>query len=185
MLDDYGFETFEENEFPLAYLIMFRTYGTWLHGDERTSICRSNGERPGTVRLDPNVPLEQAMMKKMLEDPVVLNRHQRQAVAEAIDELCGKRGYGLRARNVRTTHVHSVVSAARSPERIADAMKAFATKRLRELGLIGHAAKVWSRGRSRRYLWKPAHVEAAINYVLYCQGDVPFELDERIQEPHR
>ena len=25
----------DDNEFPLAYLITFRTYGTWLHGDER------------------------------------------------------------------------------------------------------------------------------------------------------
>ncbi|HMT07731.1 MAG TPA: hypothetical protein PKA82_06975 [Pyrinomonadaceae bacterium] len=23
---------FDENEFPLGYLITFRTYGTWLHG---------------------------------------------------------------------------------------------------------------------------------------------------------
>ena len=26
---------FDDNEFPLAYFISFRTYGTWLHGDER------------------------------------------------------------------------------------------------------------------------------------------------------
>ena len=33
MLDEYGFELYEENEFPLAYLLTFRTFGTWLHGD--------------------------------------------------------------------------------------------------------------------------------------------------------
>jgi hypothetical protein len=33
MLDDYGFEIYEENEFPIAYLLTFRTFGTWLHGD--------------------------------------------------------------------------------------------------------------------------------------------------------
>ena len=35
MLDEYGFEQFEQNSFPLAYLITFSTYGTWLHGDDR------------------------------------------------------------------------------------------------------------------------------------------------------
>jgi hypothetical protein len=33
-LDEYGYERWEENTFPLAYLLTFRTYGTWLHGDE-------------------------------------------------------------------------------------------------------------------------------------------------------
>jgi hypothetical protein len=33
MLDDYGFEIYEENEFPIAYLLPVRTFGTWLHGD--------------------------------------------------------------------------------------------------------------------------------------------------------
>lgn len=32
MLDEYGFEIYEENEFPIAYLLTFRTFGTWLHG---------------------------------------------------------------------------------------------------------------------------------------------------------
>jgi hypothetical protein len=40
MLDDYGFEIYEENTFPLAYLITLRTFGTWLHGDERGSVSR-------------------------------------------------------------------------------------------------------------------------------------------------
>ena len=28
---------FDDNEFPLAYFISLRTYGTWLHGDVRGS----------------------------------------------------------------------------------------------------------------------------------------------------
>ena len=31
---------FERNEFPLAYLITVRCYGTWLHGDERLTVDR-------------------------------------------------------------------------------------------------------------------------------------------------
>ena len=82
------------------------------------------------------------------------------------------------AINVRTNHAHAVVSAQMKPERIADAFKAFATKKLREENLVNKELKIWSRGRSRRYLWKPRHVELAINYVLYGQGDIPFEIDD-------
>ena len=112
---------------------------------------------------------------------MILDKHQRSSVTEAIQRLCSDRKYNLHALNVRTNHVHAVISAPTKPERIADAMKAFATKRLRELGLVGATERVWSRGRSRRYLWKPIQVEAAVNYVLYCQGDVPFETDDWVR----
>jgi len=175
MLDDYGFEIYEENAFPIAYLITFRTYGTWLHGNERTSVNRSNGQGRGTVKLDRNMPLEAAMREEMDRPPFILDRAQRKVVRAAIEELCEKRRYTLYAVNVRTNHAHSVVGVQTNPERVADALKANSTRRLRELGHIEPDQRVWSRGRSRRYLWKPRHVEAAIQYVLYEQGDISFE----------
>lgn len=100
----------------------------------------------------------------------------RIVVDNSIRELCERRGYGLKASHVRTNHAHVVLSAAQKPERIVDALKANATKALRENGLINTETKVWSRGRSRRYLWKPRHVMAAIEYTLHGQGD--FEMPE-------
>jgi hypothetical protein len=38
--------------------------------------------------------------------------------------------------------------------------------------------KTWSRGGSRRYLWKERHVSLAIEYVLYGQRDIPFEIED-------
>lgn len=38
VFDDHGFEIYENNDFPRAYLITIRTYGTWLHGDRRYSV---------------------------------------------------------------------------------------------------------------------------------------------------
>jgi hypothetical protein len=46
---------FDDNEFPLAYLISFRTYGTWLHGDNRGSTSRKQNKY-GTPRIAPNLP---------------------------------------------------------------------------------------------------------------------------------
>ena len=178
MLDDYGFEIYEENQFPLAYLITIRTFGTWLHGDERNSVDRHGKNIYGTVGIAPNQKLKEIMQSELKQPAIILNELQRSSVESAITELCEQRKYYLQAINVQTNHAHAVVSAQMKPERIADAFKAFATKKLREENLVNNELKIWSRGRSRRFLWKPRHVELAIDYVLYGQGDIPFEIDD-------
>jgi hypothetical protein len=57
MLDDYGFETYQNSEFPLAYLVTIRTFGTWLHGDERNSVDRHGKNIYGTPDIVPNQKL--------------------------------------------------------------------------------------------------------------------------------
>ena len=174
MLDDYGFEIYEENTFPLAYLITFRTYGTWLHGNQRSSVQRSRDKRFKSIRIDPNVPLEEKMLEEMKQPAFILTESQRDHVRIAIEKVCAYRRYSLHALNVRTNHGHTVVSKAVKPEKIVNDFKVYATRRLREHNEVSSTAKVWSRGASTRYLWKPRHVEAAVDYVLYSQGDVPF-----------
>lgn len=169
--DEYGFEVWEENAFPLAYLVTYRTFGTWLHGDERSSVRRDGWNKYGTPRIPSNDRLETWMFEEMKAPPFILNDEMRSTVEQAVRELCIRRGYGLSAVNVRTNHVHAVISAAKKPERIIDALKANGTKLLRQAMLVDRDTRVWSRGRSRRYLWKPRHVQAAIEYTLYGQGD--------------
>ena len=57
------------------------------------------------------------------------------------------------------------------------AFKANATRALREQNLVSRETEVWSRGRSRRYLWKPRSVELAIDYTLNQQGDNLIDFD--------
>jgi hypothetical protein len=71
-----------------------------------------------------------------------------------------------------------VVSAGCNPEKLMIALKANITRTLRQQNLIDNEIKIWSRGGSRRYLWKQKHVDLAIDYVLYCQDDVVFDIDE-------
>ena len=99
-------------------------------------------------------------------------------VEDAVREVCGHRKYALFALNARTNHVHSVISAACKPEPILDALKAYATRKLRRRGLISASTKPWVRHGSTRYLWKERHVEKAMNYVLYGQGDDPPDFDD-------
>ena len=49
------------------------------------------------------------------------------------------------------------------------ASKAWATRRLREAGLVPDDGKVWSRHGSTRYLWYPSDLEDACTYTLEAQ----------------
>lgn len=178
MLDDYGFEIYENNEFPLAYLLTFRTFGTWLHGDDRHSVDRRGKNIYGMPDIAPNRQLNEAMQNELKQPAIILNHLQRLTVESAVKEVCEHRGYRLQAINARSNHVHTVVSAQAKPERIVDAFKAYSTKKLRKENLVSKQLQIWSRGRSRRYLWKPRHVELVIEYVLYGQGDLPFEIED-------
>ena len=101
-LDEYGFEIYEENVFPIAYLLTFRTYGTWLHGDDRSSVRRNGNNRFGGVQVTPSVPLNEAMNDSRQQQAFVLDVDQRRCVQSAIIEVCEFRNYLLRAINIRT-----------------------------------------------------------------------------------
>jgi REP element-mobilizing transposase RayT len=157
---------FQDRTQPLAYLITFRCYGTWLHGEERGSVDRRHYNRFGT----PDMPAN----KKVLEDErdnlrapaFILNREQRPVVASAIREVCNHRGYTLHAVNARTNHVHSIVSAGAKPEHIMNSLKSYATRKLREAKLLSDDVRPWARHGSTPYLWTEEELERAIDYVL-------------------
>jgi hypothetical protein len=69
-LDEYGYEVWDENTFPLAYLITFRTFGTWLHGDGRTSVKRDGWNRYGHHRYPPNETLHRWMTDEMEQEAI-------------------------------------------------------------------------------------------------------------------
>ena len=105
----------DDNDFPLAYLISFRTYGTWLHGDERGSMSRKHNKY-GTPRIPHNPRLQKAELAQLKHPPVTLDGWQRPVVEAAIREVCQHRGYWLHAISVRTNHAHTVVSASMEPD---------------------------------------------------------------------
>ena len=169
----------DDNVFPLAYLLTFRTYGTWLHGDERGSVDTHNRKNIyGLPDISPNENLKNLMQAKMKNQTFLLDETQRKLIKEAIEEFCQHKNYQLHAVNARTNHVHTVISAQTKPEPIINFLKSYSTRKLRESKLISTETKPWSRGGSRRYLWKERHVSLAIEYVLYGQGDVPFEIED-------
>ena len=161
----------DDNQAPLAYLITIRTYGTWLHGDERSSVDLRGQNVYDTPRVKPIKKLNRIMERNLADEPFLLNAKSRGLVESALKEVCSHRLYRLLAINVRTNHAHAVVDGHLRPERMATEFKSYSTRRLRENGVIEGDRRVWSRGESTRYLWKERHVELAVNYVLYGQGD--------------
>jgi len=164
-------------DIPLGYLISFRTYGTWLHGDKRGSIDRFHNHYRSPY-LGPNDNWHKYNTQLLNAKPVLLNSMQRKSVEEAIRETCEIRRWSLHAVNVRTNHVHTVVTASRIPELVLNAFKANATRRLREDGLCVRAFSPWADKGSNRRLWNQQSLLRAIDYVLYGQGDDLREFDD-------
>jgi len=164
-------ELWDDNDYPIAYFITFRTHGTWLHGDRRTSVDRHGKNRYGQEKIGLDPMFSVLMDRNMNSEPFLLNGSQRKIVKLAIITVCEFRGYVLKAINVRTNHVHAVAHAQTAPDKILNAFKANATRELRQAGLVGPDQKVWSRGGSTRYLWKPSNVAKAIEYTVNGQGD--------------
>ncbi len=166
-----------DTEAPIAYLITFRTYGTWLHGDARGSVNRFRNEF-GTSLLPKQMDWIETNHARMKREQVKLNIDQRKSVGAAVRDTCSIRKWLLYAENVRSNHVHSVVSAGgRKPGIYLNALKANATRALRENGLYWSESSPWSDKGSTRWLWTEGHLSAAIDYVLYSQGDDFFALD--------
>ena len=123
-------EEFRSDGNVLAYFITFRTYGTWLHGDQRGSIDRFHN-RYGTPKLPPNRLREQYERGLLKQPSVRLSFKQREAAADGIREVCKKKDCGLWVVNVRTNHAHAVVTASCHSKKVRATIKANATKVMR------------------------------------------------------
>jgi REP element-mobilizing transposase RayT len=161
---------FNDDHTPLGYLITFRAYGTWLHGDERGSVDRDH-RRYGTPVLPPSPRRRQIERSLLKQPPVKLTLQQRAAIEFGIRETCAIRKWELWALNVRTNHVHCVVTASRKPETVLTALKANATRSMKEAGCWSSDLSPWAQHGSKRYLWTEEELTNAIAYVVEDQGE--------------
>ena len=149
---------------PLAFFITFRCYGTWLPGDERGWVDRRENV-PGTPTRSGGRRLRSIAESSLSHPPFHIGGEQRTIVGRAVRDVCTHRGWTLHALNVRTNHVHLVVTAALAPDQVMTTLKAWSTRRLREAGLVNVDAKLWSRHGSTRYLWTTEDIETSCRYV--------------------
>ncbi len=163
---------------PLAYFLTWCTYGTWLPGDERGWIQHGHGwQFPDAVRK-----LEAEA--HMTEDACRLDNDQRDFVERQIAETCNIRGWELHAVNCRSNHAHVVVTADQAPKIVRNQLKAWCTRRLKELEAGRHdiqrpeykgiaiRGNWWAERGSQRFINDSESLEAAILYVRDGQ-DMP------------
>jgi len=165
----HGDHEFSNERIPLDYFITFRCYGTWLHGTAG-SVDRFHNQY-GTPRLMADARRKHYNLGLLKQAPVDLNRWRRRVVLDAVKETFQFRKWRLWASNIRTNHVHSVVSAQCHAKVVLNALKANATRKMREAGCWRSDRSPWVRRGSKRRLWTAENLSNAIAYVLYEQGD--------------
>jgi REP element-mobilizing transposase RayT len=171
-------------DFPIAYFITFTTYGTWLHGDKRGSVDDTHNQY-GSEFLPVDSIINHKEETILNNPPLILEQFQREAVLQAILEVCKFRGWIAYAVHVRSNHVHIVVGGRQTPEKILADFKAYATRALKTFdekphenpltdvrGSVTGNVKYWTHHGSTRYLWTKESVVAAIDYVKNEQGGV-------------
>ena len=161
---------FNDDHTPLGYLITFRAYGTWLHGDERGSVDRDHNRYDSPTL--PSSPRRKVIERSLLKQPPVkLNARRRTAIDCGIRETCAIRNWTLWALNVRSNHLHCVVAANCNPKTVLVAVKANATRSMRDAGCWNSDLSPWARGGSKKYLWTEEELTNAVAYVVEDQGN--------------
>jgi len=151
---------------PLAYLLTWTTYGTWLPGDDRGWVETGQGIQP------PDAARREFAQQLMTENLCKLTAAQREIVEQTIVDHCRIRGWQLHAINCRSNHVHVVVSSNCSPKEGILQFKAYCTRRLKEhqrMQVQTVRKKWWTEGGSKRYLDSQRSLEAAVHYVVHGQ----------------
>jgi REP element-mobilizing transposase RayT len=162
---------------PLAYLLTWTCHGTWLHGDQRGSVDRHNNKF-GHPRVEPDEWVKE-FERRLLSQPVdLLSERAREVVQATIAEVCAHRKWRLLAKHVGRNHVHTVLAAHAAPDKMAEDLKAWSTRRLREAG--ESTSKPWTEGASTIYLWSHEHVAANVDYVTRLQtGPVRAKIEQQ------
>jgi REP element-mobilizing transposase RayT len=150
---------------PLAYLLTWTTYGSWLPGDRRGWVDKHDcGAK--TPYQKPDGRREVMAKARMSESAVWLSPEARDAVDAAIRETCNYRTWPVHALNVRSNHAHVVVTAqGATPEWVMKVLKSYGTRAMNRMYPQADRKHWWTEGGSKRYLNDERSVAAAVRYV--------------------
>ncbi|MEZ6139453.1 MAG: transposase [Zavarzinella sp.] len=149
---------------PLAYFITWTVYATHLQGDDRGWRKRGKGN------CEPQPKLVAWHEERLKHETFLFEEQQRALVKEEIVRVCHFKEWKLWAVNVRTNHVHVVVTTAtHSDQFVRDSLKANATRYLREHFPVFHDRKVWTKGGDIEWIDTEENLQEVIDYVLNRQ----------------
>src|SRR6266545_4146556 len=144
------------------WFLTWRTYGTWLPGDERGfvgAVVEATGDRvirnaPGTPQEAPSAGLRDYSRSIMRADAVVLESGHAAELFAQFRETAAIRGWALLALAVLSNHIHVVVRVEGDPDG-ADVLRDFkcnASRRLNTAYGKPTCGSWWSESGSRRIL---------------------------------
>ncbi len=146
---------------PIAYFLTWTTYGSWLPGDSRGYVDRHRTH--GEIIDAPDPRLQGFARKLLVGDEIVLDGPMRRLVREAILEAVSYHGWAVHALQVRSNHVHIVISAADvSPGKVMGTLKARASRALNDERI---RRNWWTREGSKKNVFTEKELSAAIEYV--------------------
>ena len=152
----------------LAYFITWTTYGSWLPGDWRG--WRKTGEGSKT----PQPLLEAWSRDRLLGEPIILNKVQREKVEAVCHRHATIRRWSILTINVRSNHVHLVVNAlSHKPQAVRDQFKANATRVLRQEPDRTCTDKIWTRGGDCDLIDNDDELQRVLAYVVEGQDHNP------------
>ena len=133
----------------IGYMLTWRTYGTWLQGDERG--CK-------------NEKLEQANKKNLKKEPIKFNSAQIEAVKDSIIQEAKRLNQKIYALTVLPNHIHLLVEKIdEAIESTAAFYKTVARKALYKNNLQG---RIWAKGYDKRYVFTEQELLNRMVYIL-------------------
>jgi REP element-mobilizing transposase RayT len=149
---------------PLAYHIIFGTYGTRLHGD-----ARGTADREHNVYGEPIVgrdgEWEQIERENLRFEPRIFTREQMVAAEGLIPSVCSRGGWGLFACAAGPDHVHAVLSATVGGKDVRRWLKRWLGERLAKRWALREGETFWSEAGSVKWVWTTDYFERVVPYV--------------------
>jgi REP element-mobilizing transposase RayT len=151
----------------IGVLLTFTTYGTHLHGADKSSVSR-NHRNWGSPTVPSNSAWQDQARRLVAEPEFSLGPQDRALVLNSIVDACTNRAWRLFCVHIRTRHVHAVLQTDAPVSRTVSYLKARATFVLKTYH--PDRQRFWTKHGSTRYLWNRASVGAALDYVMNQQG---------------
>ena len=151
-----------------AYLITWTTYRTWLPGDDRRWV-----DRKESAIQQPDRAKRAQARQPLKGDVIALNDEQRRMVDQTTHDHCRHRDWILHAINVRSNHMHGVITADARPGAVMSQLKAWCSRRLNESQTQRQSrssgARWWTRHGRTKWIDNEAYLANAIRYVKQRQ----------------
>jgi REP element-mobilizing transposase RayT len=162
------------------WFLTWRTYGTWLPGDERgfvDPVLDEQGHRvihnlPGTPIDADNPRLRKYSQEIMRGTEVYLNSDQAAALLEQFQETARHRNWQLLAVAILPNHVHLIagVNGDPDPASLLRDFKSYGSRRLTRSWSIPASKTWWAESGSRRILKTDEYRLQAMLYIRNQSG---------------